>query len=82
MSTPPALKRNGKGKVVRCPNAPECEVAQAAADTLGVIDARFTRMEESQARLHTEALDFRRVVLESNEESLKVLRRIAPREEM
>ena len=82
MASPTPKPRNGKGKVVRCPNAPECEVAQAAADTLGVIDARFTRMEDSVARLHTEALDFRRVVLESHEEILKVLRRIAPREEM
>ena len=82
MSTPPALKRNGKGKVVKCPNAPECETVQTAADALGMIDARFTRMEDSVARLHTEALDFRKIVLESNDEILKVLRRSAPREEM
>ena len=78
-----ALKpRNGKGKLSRCPNAPECDVAQSAADTLGLIDARFTRVEESMGRLHTEALDFRKAVLESHDEILKVLRRIAPREEM
>ena len=82
MSTPPALKRNGKGRRVTCPHAPECETVQTAADTLGVIDARFTRVEDSISRLHTEALDFRRVMIESHDEVLKALRRIAPREEM
>ena len=82
MSTPPALKRNGKGKRLTCPHAPECETVQTAADALGMIDARFTRVEESMGRLHTEALDFRRAVLESHEEILTELRRIAPREEM
>jgi alpha-L-fucosidase len=80
MSTPPTTKRNGKGKQVMCPNGVECEVAQSAADTLSLIDARFTRVEESLARLHTEALDFRQAVLESHEQVLKSLRRMEERD--
>jgi hypothetical protein len=65
---------NGRNKVKLCPNGVDCSVAQSAADTLGVIDARFTRMEEALARLHTEALDFRGALLESHENILRELR--------
>jgi hypothetical protein len=65
---------NGKGKPPLCPNGVECSVAQSAADTLGLIDSRFARVEDALARLHTEALDFRGALLESHENILRELR--------
>ena len=54
MSTPPTMKgRNGKGKAVVCPNGADCVVAQAAADTLSLIDARLTTL---GTQLHQVAL--------------------------
>ena len=41
MSTPPALKRNGKGKRLSCARVEECETVQTAADALGMIAAEL-----------------------------------------
>lgn len=77
--TTPIMKRNGKGRNTRSTLMEET-LAQSAADTLSIIDARFTRVEESLTRLHSEALDFRRAVLESHDEVLAALRRMEGRD--
>lgn len=74
MKTQATKPTNGRGRVVQCPGGVECTVAQSAADTLGVIDSRFARVEDSITRLHDEALNFRRVMIESHEELLSEVR--------
>jgi uncharacterized protein (DUF1499 family) len=71
-----AKGRNGKGAKIQCPNAPDCVVAQAAADTLSLIDSRLVEMQNALQRVHEEALDFRKAVLDSHDEVLSALRRL------
>jgi hypothetical protein len=87
MSTP-APGKNGKGKAIQCPNSEACVVAQSAADTLSLIDARLSTLgtQLHQVALHLSEVSERQTRGDQREaewlaqvaEIARAVRRLAP----